>query len=128
MNSKKILIVEDSPETASLMQFILEKDGYKVRIARNGQEGLESAKENAPDLIIMDIMMPQMDGFTLNRTLKASPATENIPVIVISARGLLYKLFGPEKENRIEGYISKPFAPADLINIVQKHIGSSEKK
>jgi len=120
MGRKKILIVEDQPETVTFMQFSLEKAGYEVFSAANGRKGLEMVDEVPPDLIVLDIMMPEMDGYTFNLRLKENSQTKKIPVIVSTARGMLRNLFGPEKDSRIDGYLTKPFDPAELTDLVGK--------
>lgn len=120
MVKKHILIIEDDPNTVELMQFTLENAGYETAIAENGTKGLELAKQLRPDCILTDIMMPEMDGYTLNTHLKEDSLTREIPVIVSTARGKLYKLFGSEKNTFIDGYITKPFKPDELVSLIAK--------
>lgn len=120
MKPKKILVVEDSPETAALVKFLLEKEGYETFIAADGKKGLELAKEIFPNLILIDIMLPEMDGYTLNMHLKEDQETAAIPVIVVTARGLLTQLFGSGDQDRIDGYLTKPFEPKELIALIKK--------
>jgi len=120
MGRKKVLIVEDQPETVIFMRVALEHAGYEVFSAANGREGLEMADAVSPDLIVLDIMMPEMDGYTVNLRLKENSKTKKIPVIVSTARGMLRNLFGPEQDSRIDGYLTKPFDPAELTDLVGK--------
>lgn len=112
-----ILVVEDNVDMRNFITKILKKD-YRVLVASNGREGIEKITESLPDLIIADIMMPKMDGISLNRNLKADPVTSSIPVIFLTAK--------TTKENRIEGfeeggdaYLTKPFDPAILKARIQ---------
>lgn len=86
MNAKKrVLIVEDEPDYASIVQGYLEKEGYEVDIAYNGVEGLEKVAANPPDAVLLDVMMPEKDGYKMCRELKKDPGYAGIPVILLTA-------------------------------------------
>lgn len=86
MNAKKrILVVDDEPDFASIVQGNLEKEGFEVEIAYDGVEGLEKVKSNAPDAIILDVMMPEKDGYKMCKELKRDPQYQHIPVILLTA-------------------------------------------
>jgi CheY-like chemotaxis protein len=117
---RKILIVDDEPFMLRLIQHHLEQAGYELIKARNGREALEIAAREIPRLIIMDAMMPNMDGFTALRQLKLDPATRSIPVIMLTAN--------PHKYSREEAessgatiFLTKPFSPTQLLEEIRKH-------
>ena len=110
--NKKLLVVDDNKDTVELMQHVLEKAGYEVVAAYNGQEGYQKAQETRPDAILLDIMMPIMDGYTMNQRLKENPYTQHIPVIVISA---LSGMRETGKEAPIQGYMVKPVSSKVLL-------------
>lgn len=82
---KRILVVDDEPDFCSIVQGQLEKEGYEVDLAYNGVEGLEKIRSNPPDAIVLDVMMPEMDGYEVCKELKADKATAGIPVILLTA-------------------------------------------
>ncbi|MBI4743036.1 MAG: response regulator [Betaproteobacteria bacterium] len=88
MPVKKILIVDDSPTERYFMVELLTKNGYQVLTAENGEEGIEKARSELPDLVLMDVVMPGINGYQATRTLMRDEATRNIPVIVCTSKGL----------------------------------------
>jgi CheY-like chemotaxis protein len=112
VNTARVLIVEDNIDNYELVRFLLERDGHEVLWARSGREGLSMAKADQPDLILMDLTLPEMDGWTATQTLKSEPETASIPVIALTA----HTLPGDRKralEVGCDGYLSKP------LNIAQ---------
>jgi DNA-binding response OmpR family regulator len=105
---KKILVIDDNKETVMSLNFALEKAGFQVGYAYDGQEGYTKAMEFMPDLIILDVMMPVMDGFTMNRHLKENPQTRDIPVIIITAKSGV-GVGAMSREVKAEACIKKPF-------------------
>jgi len=85
--SKKILIIEDDPSFSRALNHIVEKEGYDVIAASNGMTGLRMAKEDKPDLLILDVMLPGLDGFEICNRLRHDPPTANLPIIMLSAKG-----------------------------------------
>jgi two-component system alkaline phosphatase synthesis response regulator PhoP len=85
--SKRILIVEDDPSVLRATSYILEKEGYEVISAQNGLEGLKKARESSPDLLILDVMLPGIDGFEICHSLRGEPPTAELPIIMFSAKG-----------------------------------------
>jgi len=83
---KKILIIEDDPSTSRLTKYTLQQEGYQVLTAANGLEGLRKASGEEPDLIVLDIMLPGIDGFEICRRLRAEPQTAKLPVLMVSAK------------------------------------------
>ncbi len=86
-DQKRILIVDDEPDFASIVQTNLESEGFAVEVAFDGVQGLERVKENRPDLIVLDVMMPEKDGYKMAKELKQDPATEEIPIVMLTAVG-----------------------------------------
>ncbi|MFH1823801.1 MAG: response regulator [Candidatus Firestonebacteria bacterium] len=122
----KILIAEDEKDITFIIDTALKKAGYETILAYDGEEALEKAINEKPDLILLDIMMPKMDGFTVNTKLKENEKTKDIPVIVCTAKGGLKDLFNIEKKWKIDGYLEKPFVVKVLVEKVKEIIG--EKK
>ncbi len=119
--TKLILIVEDEPRNLTLLRDLLQVSGYKTIEATDGEQGVELAKSNKPDLILMDIQMPVMDGFEATRILKADTATSNIPVLALTS----YAMKG-DKERILEagcdGYLAKPLDIKELLKIVAEYL------
>jgi len=110
----KILIVDDDPKAVKLMGYILYKEGYEVVPALSGEEALKLLKAEKPDLVILDIMMPEMDGYEVCRRIRADPETTKIPVIMLTAKAMLEdKIAGFEAG--ADDYITKPVLPAELL-------------
>ena len=116
-----ILAVDDEVNILELLRFKLAKEGYRVITATEGRQALKCAREEKPDLIILDIMLPGMDGFEVCRLLKADRETAGIPVIMLSARGdVTDKVVGLELG--AEDYITKPFSPREVLARVKVHL------
>ncbi|HAF62237.1 MAG TPA: response regulator [Anaerolineaceae bacterium] len=118
---QQILIIEDNEQNLYLVTFILEKYGYEVIQARNGKEGIETAKNIMPDMILLDIQLPVMDGYEVARELKKCMGKKNIPVIAITS----YAMTG-DREKALEAgctdYITKPIDPDTFILSIQQHL------
>ena len=121
LSSVTILIVEDDPVTQKTVAIIMARAGYASTFASNGVEALEKVVENPPDLIISDVMMPEMDGFTFLYALRSNPQTANIPIILLTARD--------SGDDIIDGidmgandYIPKPFDPNTLLSSVKARL------
>ncbi len=118
-NSKrKILIVDDERYILHILDFSLGAEGYEVITAGDGEQAVERTRSDRPDLIVMDIMMPKMDGFEACKAIKADPDTQSIPVIMLTAKGREI-----DKKRGLDAgadeYLTKPFSPAKLIERVQ---------
>lgn len=121
MTAKKILVVDDQADTVAILRMMLEKAGYDVTSASNGLEGSHKAQEVLPDVILLDIMMPIMDGYTMNRLLKGNAKTERIPVIIVSARPPeKTPVMGTDPGMRIDGYMVKPFQKEALLMKIEE--------
>ena len=114
MESKKILVVDDEPDLVELVSYNLKKEGFKVSTAPDGEEGLEKARKGAFDLIILDLMLPGIQGVELCRMLRNNPKTESLPIIMLTAKGEVSdKIRG--LETGADDYMTKPFSPKELI-------------
>jgi two-component system, OmpR family, response regulator VicR len=115
-----ILCIEDEPDMIDLIRLILTQRGYDVRGAKGGQEGLEIIRSEHPDLVLLDLMMPEMDGWEVYQQMKAAPETRNIPVIVITAKSQsIDKVLGLHIA-RVDDYLVKPFSPQELLASVER--------
>jgi len=119
---KKILIIEDSTITIVLVKMRLENDGYTVISAIGGEAGLEKMREEKPDLVILDVRMPEMDGFEVCRIAKNDPELKNIPVIFLTTR-VQKSDFEKGKEVGVDGHIGKPYEGAGLVKEIKKFLG-----
>ncbi len=116
-----ILAVDDEPNILELLKYNLAKEGYQFIGVTNGRDAIKAAYEEKPDLIILDIMLPEMDGCDILRTLKANRSTVSIPVIMLSAKGdVLDKVLGLELG--ADDYITKPFSPREILTRVKVHL------
>src|SRR5690349_13462689 len=123
-NLKSILCVEDEPEMIDLIRLILGRRGFEVKGAAGGVEGLKLIRQNPPDLVLLDLMMPDMDGWEVYQQMKADEKTKNIPVIVVTAKAQsIDKVLGLHIA-KVDDYITKPFSPQDLMNSVEKVLKS----
>ena len=117
MKTKKILVVDDDPSLLELMKSFLVSRGYETETASDGADGLEKVKSCDPDLIILDVMMPKMDGYTFIRELKKTGKLNKLSIIVLTAREMMRDMFVQEG---IKDYLIKPFQPEDLLEKISK--------
>jgi two-component system, OmpR family, response regulator VicR len=117
---KFILCIEDEPEMIDLIRLILERRGFNVQGAAGGMEGIKKVRELHPDLVLLDLMMPDMDGWEVYQQMKADETTRNIPVIVVTAKAQsIDKVLGLHIA-KVDDYIAKPFSPQELLASVEK--------
>lgn len=116
---KRILFIEDEIDLARLVGFRLEEEGYEVSVAYDGQEGLAKAQEGHPDLILLDLMLPKMNGYKICALLKSDPAYSKIPIIIFTARAQQADR-NMSKKVGADAYITKPFEADELINAIEK--------
>lgn len=119
---KKILFVEDETFLVDMMKERLELNGYEMVAAYDGEEGLKKVEQEKPDLIILDSMMPKLDGFTVCRRVKADPKTKNIPVIIISAADRT-ELAKKSLSSGADDFLVKPYESEELLERIVKFIG-----
>jgi two-component system response regulator VicR len=123
---KRVVCVEDEPEMIDLVRLILGRRGFFVIGANGGIEGLETVRREKPDLILLDLMMPDMDGWEVYQQIKADPALRGIPVIVVTAKAQsIDKVLGLHIA-KVDDYITKPFGPQELLESVEKILGMAE--
>lgn len=124
--NKKVLVIDDDPDAVELVKLALKKKPYEIIIAWNGKEGVEKAKAEKPDAIILDIMMPEKDGFKACKEIKGDPELENIPVLVLTA---VSQHFSDTSYAKSEGlnlesddYIEKPIDGEYLVKRLEKYL------
>lgn len=117
---KKVVCVEDEPEMIDLVKLILGRKGFELTGAMGGREGLEAIRRIKPDLVLLDLMMPDMDGWEVYQQMKADDELKNIPVIVVTAKAQsIDKVLGLHIA-KVEDYVTKPFGPQELLQSVEK--------
>jgi len=122
----KILVVDDEPTIVRLMEFILARQGHEMLVAVNGEEALEKIQSQRPDLVLLDIMMPRIDGYEVAQRLRADPATAALPIIMLSAKAQDEDI-RKGVEVGIDEYITKPFTPDYLVQVVAKYLARLQK-
>ena len=124
---KKILIVDDEQDIVESLKFVLEASDYTCYCAYNGEDGLKLAKEIMPDSIILDVMMPKINGYKISRLLKYDSKYKNIPILMVTARSQEEdKLIG--EETGVDEYITKPFDLDEVVRKVDQYLGSQVEK
>ena len=123
---RRVLIIEDEKLIILSTQMVLEASGYRVDSAMDGEEGIQKAKQSAPDLILLDIMMPGIDGWETLTRLKQDPETADVPVVIFTARE---HSRGHQRsaEMGAADYFRKPFEPEELVELVEKHCGQRQR-
>jgi two-component system cell cycle response regulator DivK len=127
MSKGRILVVEDNMDNYELVRFVLERAGYDVFLAMNGRDGVAAARLQKPDLILMDLSMPEMNGWMAAEKLKADEATKSITLYALSAHTL------PSDRKRAldagcDGYVSKPIHMAGFLDIIERAFGREKEK
>lgn len=122
-NGKLVVCIEDEPEMIDLVTLILSRKGYQVVGAMGGREGLQTILREKPDLVLLDLMMPDMDGWEVYQNMKGDDVTKTIPVIVVTAKAQsIDKVLGLHIA-KVDDYITKPFGPQELLESVEKVLG-----
>jgi two-component system cell cycle response regulator DivK len=119
--TKRVLIVEDTEDNRRIMRIVLTGAGFEVLEAEDGLSGVEAAAKHKPDLILMDIQLPVIDGYEATRRIKAIPELKGIPIIAVTS----YALSGDESKARdagCDGYVAKPFSPRQLLGQVKSFL------
>jgi two-component system response regulator VicR len=118
--SKKVIYFEDDTDMVELVRLILGREGYQIQGVAEGQAGIIAVQQSSPDIVLLDLMLPDMDGWEIYRQLKRDESTASIPVIVITAKAQsVDKVLGLEIA-KVDDYISKPFSPQELVDRVKK--------
>ena len=116
---KRVLLVEDEPNIVVSLTFLLERAGFDVSAQANGQEALDTVLADPPDVMVLDVMLPGLDGFEILRRLRADPAGKSLPILMLTAKGQR-----EDRENALafgaDLFITKPFANAEVIAAVEK--------
>jgi CheY-like chemotaxis protein len=118
-DAKRILVCDDDPVILRLLEVNLQLEGFEVLLAHHGQEALDIATSHRPDLVILDIMMPQMDGYEACERLKSDSATKDIPIVFLSAKAQQSDI-DKGREYGVADYLTKPFDPSRLVEVVQR--------
>ena len=125
-NNIRILVVDDEPDVLELVVFHLEKEAYRVDVADTGDKALKMARENLPSLLVLDLMLPGINGLEICRLLKRDPKTRDIPILMLTARA--------SEEDRVKGlelgahdYVTKPFSPRELVLRIKNLLRLTEK-
>ncbi len=130
MLADRILVVDDERDTLNLMKMILTKEGYEVSLASNGVEALQKAEAEQPDLVLLDVIMPAKNGWTVCKTLKTQDKTKHIPVVIFT---VLSNVLGDELSRKhalecgCDGYLAKPFDSEQLLTEVKKHLHQAKE-
>jgi two-component system, OmpR family, response regulator VicR len=123
--TRRVVYIEDEQEMIDLVRLILSRKGFEVSGANGGREGLDLVRNALPDLVLLDLMMPDMDGWDVYQQMKAGETTRNIPVIVVTAKAQsIDKVLGLHIA-KVDDYVSKPFSPQELVDSVEKVLGRS---
>jgi len=118
--TKRVVCIEDEPEMIDLVRLILGRKGYDVIGANGGIEGLDAVRRERPDIILLDLMMPDMDGWEVYQQIKADPDLKQIPVVVVTAKAQsIDKVLGLHIA-KVDDYITKPFGPQELLESIEK--------
>lgn len=124
---RKIVCVEDEPDMIDLVKLILERQNFEVIGAMGGKEGIELIRQEKPDLVLLDLMMPDMDGWEVYRQVRADYRLKDIPIIVVTAKAQsIDKVLGLHIA-KVEDYVTKPFGPQDLLWSIEKVLKNKAK-
>jgi len=125
--AERILAVDDEPHILRLIQINLERAGYTVELAKDGREALQKIADAPPDLVVLDVMMPYLDGFEVLRTLKRDPATRDLPVIMLTAKASDADVMAGWMDG-VHCYLTKPFNPPELLNFVRRILRGEQEE
>lgn len=118
--TRRVVYIEDEQEMIDLVRLILNRRGFQIIGANGGREGLETVRKELPDLVLLDLMMPDMDGWDVYQQMKSDEAMQDIPVIVVTAKAQsIDKVLGLHIA-KVDDYISKPFSPQELVDSVER--------
>ena len=119
--TQSILVADDEPSILLSLQFLLQKAGFEVRLAHNGEEVIQAVEQSTPDLLLLDAMMPQRDGYDVCQTIRADPRWTGLPIIMLTAKSR-----DVERQKGMAlgatDYVTKPFSTRDLVATVRKHL------
>ena len=124
--AKRVVCIEDEPEMIDLVRLILGRKGFEVIGANGGVEGLEAVRREKPDLVLLDLMMPDMDGWEVYQQIKADETLRHIPVVVVTAKAQSIDKGLGLHIAKVDDYITKPFGPQELLESVSKILGQHD--
>jgi len=127
MPKKRILLVDDDRDFVEMLTDLMETSGYEVLTALSGEEGIEKCKESSPDLILLDIMLPQIDGLDVLYMLRNLYNTKTIPIIIVIGKTEMESFFQAKGFGATD-YIMKPFHPEELLALIAKHLPSENQE
>ena len=120
--TKKILIVDDEPNIVISLEFLMRREGFEVTVARDGEEALSAIAQEDPDLVLLDVMMPKINGFEVCEQVRANPERANMRIIMLTAKGREAEI-SKGLSMGADGYITKPFSTRDLVEQVKNLLG-----
>jgi two-component system, OmpR family, alkaline phosphatase synthesis response regulator PhoP len=123
--NKKILIVDDEPNIVISLEFLMRREGFEILVARDGEEALQSVRAHRPDLVLLDVMMPRINGFEVCRQIRADPALAGTRIVMLSAKGRPAQI-AEGLALGADGYITKPFSTRNLVAQVKSLLGFDE--
>lgn len=115
--AKKVLVIDDEPEMINLVKYTLAEAGFEVHSCDSGRDAWDEITKIKPDVLVLDVMLPGIDGYSLQIQMSRDPATKNLPIVVLTALEPARTLF--QKFPQVVGFITKPFKPEDLLKAVQ---------
>jgi DNA-binding response OmpR family regulator len=121
---KRVLVVDDEPNIVMSLEFLMRRAGFEVQVARNGREALDALEDAAPDLLLLDVMMPEFDGYEVCERIRARPEWNGTKIVMLTARGREV-----ERERGLalgaDAYVTKPFSTRDLVDKVKHMLGAA---
>jgi DNA-binding response OmpR family regulator len=122
--SKNILIADDEPNIVISLEYLLQRDGYQVRVARNGQEALDAIQASPPDLVLLDVMLPLVSGFEVCQKIRENPALAGVRIVMLTAKGRDVEM-SKGLALGANAYVTKPFSTQDLLAQVRALLGGA---
>ncbi|HYQ48082.1 MAG TPA: response regulator [Thermodesulfovibrionales bacterium] len=122
MGRNKILIIDDEPQIVRALELLMQREGFEIRSAGDGIEALHAIEDAAPDLILLDLMMPRMDGFELCQKIRSNPAWKNMIIVILTAKG---RDIEREKGMALgaDHYVTKPFSTREVVQLIKSALG-----
>jgi two-component system, OmpR family, response regulator VicR len=126
-NGRRIIYIEDDQEMIDLVMLILSRRGYNIQGAHGGRAGLDLVQKDLPDLVLLDLMMPGMDGWEVYQQLKSNESTRNIPVIIVTAKAQAIDRVLGLHIAKVDDYVAKPFRPQELVDSIEGVFAKSKQ-
>ena len=125
MPRRVVVCIEDEQDVTELIRIIVQRQGFEFKAESTGEKGLQTVQQTKPDLVLLDLMMPGLDGWTVYDRLKADPETAHIPIIVVTARAYYDPRVAQMRTANADNLVTKPFGPAQLIETIDRVLRSS---